>query len=193
MVRKLLIFVFAISLLVQSRAGWGNEYNFRLTSWGMSQEEVINSEEKIDPVEKTEHIIKYKTQILGRNVELFYIFAQNKLIGSSYRLDENYLNTQRFIRTYNKFKQALVKKYGQPDRETTNWNNETFKNDRKKLGLALSLGHAEYTSLWNTKNASIECILREENYNVLCWIEYRSTVYSNLFEELNKEDQVDLF
>jgi hypothetical protein len=193
MVKKFLIFVFAISLLVQSRLSWGNEYNFRLTSWGMSQEEVVGSEEKIDPVEKTEHIIKYKTQILGKNVELFYLFAQNKLIGSSYRLDENYLNSRRFIRTYNRFKQALINKYGQPDQEKTNWNNETFKNDRKKLGLALSLGHTEYSSLWNTNNATIECSLRQENYYVLCLIEYRSTVYSHLFEDLNKEDKVDLF
>ena len=191
--RKLLIFIFAISLLMQSRLGWGNDYNFRLTSWGMSQEEVIGSEEKIDPVEKTENMIKYKTQILGNNVELLYLFAENKLIGSSYRLDDNYLNSRHFLRTYNKFKQALMQKYGQPDKDTTNWLNETYKNDRKKWGLALSLGHTEYSALWNTKNAIIECSLKEENYYVLCLVEYRSTVYSHLFEELNKEDKIDIF
>lgn len=193
MFRKFLILVFAISLLTHSRLSWGDDYNFRLTSWGMSQEEVLGSEEKIDPVEKTENMIKYKTQILGKNVELVYLFAQNKLIGSSYKLDDNYLNSQRFIRTYNKFKQALMKKYGQPDKETTNWLNDTYKNNRKKWGLALSLGHTEYAALWNTQNATIECSLREENYYVLCSVEYKSTDYSHLFEEINKEDKVDLF
>jgi hypothetical protein len=193
MYRKLLILVFAISLLTQSRLGWGDDYNFRRTSWGMSQEEVIGSEEKIDPVEKTENMIKYKTKISGKNVELLYLFAQNKLIGSLYKLDDNYINSQHFIATYNKFKRALIEKYGQPDKETTNWLNDTYKNDRKKWGLALSLGYTEFAALWKTQKATIECSLREENYYVLCSIEYKSTDYWYLFEEINKEDKVDPF
>jgi hypothetical protein len=193
MFRKFLLLVFMLSLLTQSNLGWGENYNFRHTRWGMTQEEVIGSEEKMDPVEKTEHLVKYKTQLLSKNVELLYLFAQNKLIGSSYKLDDNYLNSHHFIGTYNKFKQALMKKYGQPDKETTNWLNDTYKNDRKKWGLALSLGHTEYTALWNTQNATIECSLREENYYVLCSVEYRSTDYSHLFEEIKKEDKLDPF
>ena len=193
MFKKFLILAFAFSILMQSGLALGTDYNFRLTSWGMSQEEVIGSEEKIDPVQKTGTIVKYKTQVLGDNVELIYLFAHNKLIGSSYRLEDNYLNSQHFIRTYNKFKQALTNKYGPPDKETTNWLNSTYKNDRKKWGLALSLGHTEYAALWNTQNATIECRLREENYYVLCSVEYKSTNYSQLLGEINKEDKIDPF
>ena len=138
----------------------------------MTQEEVIGSEEKMDPIEKTEHLVKYKTQVLERNVELIYLFAQDKLIGSLYRLDDNYLNSQHFIGTYNIFKQALMKKYGQPNEETMNWLNDTYKNERKKWGLALSLGHTEYAASWNPQSTTtIKCSLREESYYVLCLVE----------------------
>jgi hypothetical protein len=159
----------------------------------MTQDEVIGSEVKMDPVEKTKQLLKFKTQILGKNVELLYLFAQNKLIGSSYKLDDNYLNSQHFIGTYNTFKQALMSKYGRPSEETTNWLNDTYKDDRNKWGLALSLGHTEYNALWKTLNTTIECRLREENYYILCSVEYKSTDYLHLFEEINKEDTIEPF
>ena len=189
MFRKLLILVFAICLLAQSKLGWSENYNFRHTRWGMTQEEVIGSEEKMDPVEKTEHLVKYKTQVLGKNVVLLYLFAQNELIGSSYNLDDNYLNSHHFIGTYNKFKQALMKKYGKPNEEITNWLNDTYKNERKKWGLALSLGHTEYAASWNTQSTTIKCSLREERYYVLCLVEYWSIEHSHLSDEFKKDDK----
>jgi hypothetical protein len=159
----------------------------------MTAEEVIASEKKMDPVEKNVNMIKYKTQVLGKNIELVYLFAQNKLIGAFYKLDENYLNSQHFIQTYDEFIEALIEKYGQPNKETTNWLIDTYRNVRNKWGLALSLGHLEYFVLWKTQSTTIECSLREENYNVLCLVEYWSIEYSHLLEEIRKEDKLDPF
>ena len=97
MYRKLLAIAFILTLSVQAKLSWGENYTFRFTRWGMTSEEVIASESKLDPIEKIENFIKYKTQILGKNVELVYLFAQNKLIGSSYKLEDNYINSQHFI------------------------------------------------------------------------------------------------
>ena len=99
MFRKLMAIVFIIALFGQAKLSWSENYNFRYTKWGMTADEVIASESKLDPIEKSENLIKYKTQILGKHVELIYLFAQNKLIGSSYKLDDNYLNSQHFINT----------------------------------------------------------------------------------------------
>jgi len=90
-----------------------------------------------------------------------------------------------------KFKEALVKKYGQPSEETTNWRNETYKNHRKKWGLALSLGHVEYDSKWETQNTKIECSLKELNHYVLCLIEYWSIEYSQLLEMVQEDEKPD--
>ena len=100
MLKNLLAVIFILSIAVQAKLAWGESYTFRYTRWGMSVEEVIAAESKLDPIEKSEHQIKYKTQVLGRNVELVYQFVQNKLIGSSYKLDDNYLNSKHFLDSY---------------------------------------------------------------------------------------------
>ena len=138
-------------------------------------------------------MITYKTQISNKKVVLNYLFAQDKLIGAFYKLDDNYLNSDHFIQTYLQFKQVLTKKYGPPSEEFTNWLNDTYRNNRKKWGLALSLGHTEYATFWKTQNTTIECSLREEDFNVLCLVEYWSIGYSHLLEEVKKEDKIDLF
>ena len=190
---RLLTLVFAIGLFAQSELSWGENYDFRLTKWGMTQNDVVSAEEKMDPVERIANMITYKTQILNKNVILHYLFVQDKLIGAIYKLDDNYLNSDHFIQTYNQFKQIVTKKYGPPSREITNWLNATYKYNRKKRGLALSLGHTEYMSLWKTQNTTIECSLREQNFNVLCLLEYWSIEYSHLLKEGKKEVKIDLF
>ena len=194
MFRKFLTFVFIISIVTQWKISWGENYNFRHTRWGMTEEEVMATEKNgSTAIEKNKNMIKYKIQILDKNFVLIYLFVQNKLIGSLYKLDEKYLNSEHFIQTYIELKEELMMKYGQPNRETTNWLNDTYRNARNKWGLALSLGHFEYITLWETQNTTIECSLRAENYNVLCLVEYWSVEYSHLSKEINKEDKLDPF
>ena len=188
-----LIFFFVIGLLAPWQLCWGENYNFRYTQWGMTPEEVIASENGIQPIEKNDNMLKYKTQILGRNMELVYQFADDKLIGSSYKLDENYINSQNFINTYNKFKGKLVSKYGTPTKDIVKWLNRTYKNNRDKWGLALSLGHLEYFSTWQTTGTEVSCSLKEDNHSVLFLVEYKSTEFSNLSKNTEKENPIDPF
>lgn len=168
---------------------WGEKFNLRYTRWGMSQEDVIKAEEKMDPVEVTENMILYKTRLMRINVDLQYAFVDNKLIGATYKLADNYLNSNHFKNTYTKFKTALIRKYGQPTEDSTDWIISSLRNDRKKWGLALSLGHVEYASSWTTNDTKINCSLREENHYVLCLIEYWSTEYSDLQKDIIKEEK----
>ena len=192
MLKKYLILFFLVSMVAQVKLGWGDTYNFRYTKWGMTPEEVVASE-KMAPISKDEKLIRYKTQILDKNVELHYLFAQNKLIGASYKLDENYLNSDRFFQTYARFKEELIKKYGSPNKEITNWKNDTFKSDRSKWGIALSLGYLEYFTIWETPSTTVSCGLKENNYYVLCSVEYWSLEFSNLLDKNGDEDKPDPF
>jgi hypothetical protein len=191
--KKLITLVFAIGLLTQLELCWAENYDFRLASWGMTPNDVVAAEEKIDPVERTENMITYKTQLLNRNVLLHYLFVQDTLVGAIYKLDDNYLNSDHFIQAYDQFRQKVTEKYGLPSKKTTNWLNTTYRNNRKKWGLALSLGHTEYVTNWKTQNTIIECSLREQNYNVICLLEYWSAEHSHLLEEAKKEIKIDIF
>ena len=192
MLKKIFMIFFIASMVAQVKLSWADTYNFRFTKWGMSPTEVISSE-KMDPIEKDEKMIKYKTRILNKNVELLYLFAQNKLIGASYKLDENYLNSERFIKAYTRFKTELTKKYGPPNKEMTNWKNDAFKSDRSKWGIALSLGYLEYSTYWETPGTTVSCGLKENNYYVLCSVEYWSKEFSNLLDKNKNDDMPDPF
>jgi hypothetical protein len=182
MFKKIFVLLFIVGMVTQVKLSWGDTYNFRHTNWGMTPEEVIASE-TIAPFEKDKTMIKYNTQILDKNVELLYLFAQNKLIGASYKLDENYLNSERFIKAYTRFKGELIKKYGLPTKEITQWKNDTFKSDRSKWGIALSLGYLEYFTFWEAPGTTVSCGLKEKNFYVLCSIEYWSVEFSNLLDK----------
>ena len=82
MFKKFLVLFFLMSVIAPMKMSWGDTYNFRYTNWGMTPEEVIASE-TMTPIEKNEKLIKYKTRILDKKVELLYLFAENKLIGAS--------------------------------------------------------------------------------------------------------------
>ncbi len=192
MLKKIWMLIFIVGLVAQVESGWGDTYNFRHTKWGMTPEEVVASE-KMVPIAKDEKMIRYKTQILDKDVELLYLFAQNKLVGASYRLDENYLNSERFIRTYTRFKEELIKKYGSPNKEITQWKNDAFKSDRSKWGIALSLGYLEYLTLWETPGTTVSCGLKENNYYVLCSVDYWSMEFSNLWDKNETEDPPNPF
>ena len=192
MFKKFLVFFFLIGMVAQVKMSWGDTYNFRHTTWGMTPEEVIASE-TMAPVEKDEKMIKYKTRILDKKVELLYLFAQNKLIGASYRLDENYINSERFIKIYNRFKEELIKKYGSPNKEITHWKNDAFKSDRSKWGIALSLGYLEYFTYWEAPGTTVSCGLKEENYYVLCSVDYWSMEFANLLEKDKYKQKLNPF
>jgi len=175
--KKLIFLICIAGLLTPLSLSWGENYGFRNSKWGMTREEVTTLEVKMDPVEVNKNTIRYKTQILGRNVELIYLFSQNKLAGAAYRLDDNYLNSNHFLNTYRQFTAALTQKYGPPGEEKINWLNDKFKNENQKRGLALSLGHTEYFASWETASSIISTILKEKNHDVLCLIEYRGKGY----------------
>ena len=191
MCRKLLVLVFVVSILGQAKLSWSEHYTFRYTRWGMTAEEVIASESGLDPIEKNENMVKYKTKVLGNNVELVYLFFQNQLTGSSYQIDENYLNPKHFMTSYRQFQAALTRKYGPAKVEQTNWQNDALRNISSKKGLALSLGHVEYLSSWETPSTTISCSLKEENYYILSSVIYRSKEFSVLQQESKKEDELD--
>jgi hypothetical protein len=181
-------------LIAFNSLGWAQGFNFRHTRWGMTQEEVLASED-IDPIEKQEKRVLYDTKILNKSVNLIYLFVNNTLVGASYKLTENYLVSTKFIKTYNAFKTELIKKYGKPRKDMVIWINDRYKGDNSKWGLALSLGHLEYVSVWATPASNIKCSMRGENYNILCLIEYSSIEHFNLLNkgQSKQKKKVDPF
>jgi hypothetical protein len=188
--------LFAILLIM---AGWahfelsyGQDFDFRNTRWKMSQVQVLASE-KMDPIQKNENFIKYKTKILNISVDLLYLFVNNQLIGASYTVNQIYLDSEKYKRTYNIFRRALMDKFGKPDEEITKWLNDRYKNDRSKWGLALGLGHVEYIATWQTQSSTIRCSLSGKNHDIFCTIKFSAIEHKETEHLLMQEKKVGIF
>ena len=192
MLRKSYAFLIIIILVAGSAVCWSADFDLRKTRWGMTQEEVMASE-NLEPAEKSPQTLKYNITIMGRNIDLYFTFVEDKLISAHYRLKDNYLNSYHFINAFNDFKAALEKKYGTPMDERTLWKNSFYRDDLAKWGLAVSLGHLEYDSSWETEKTAIKCSLREENYDVLCVVDYVSKEYGHLRKFLAVQKDFDPF
>jgi hypothetical protein len=192
MLKKLITISLIIAASSQLSLSYGQDFDFRNTRWGMSQEQVVASEIN-DPVEKNENYIKYETKVLNINVDLQYLFVEDKLIVASYTLDEIYLNSKRYKYTYNIFEKALIDKFGEPKRKITNWMNDTYKNNSSRWGLAIGLGHVEYFATWKTESTVIRCSLTGENHNILSIIRFSSIEYKDLEKYLLQKNEIKIF
>lgn len=88
---------------------------FRNVTFGMNLEEVKRSEDaKI--VKETKNVLGYETIIATYQTTLAYYFNENnELYGIRFGVTNVFNNKDSYKEAYNKIKQALIDKYGQPD------------------------------------------------------------------------------
>jgi len=101
---------------------------FRNTSWGMTLEEV----KKVDPDieyyeplnENQSYDLRYYEKedvLLGLKVMVRYGFFHNKLLQGQYQTTSIDTTLESALDKYEKFKNALVEKYGEPIKKDVEW------------------------------------------------------------------------
>ena len=177
---------------------WGDDFSFRKTKWGMSMQEVKNSE-TVKPMDgegwDTENVLAYKIRVLKKDVLLLYIFVENKLIRAKYMLMERHTNKNSFIQDYKDFKKVLTEKYGEPMKDDVLWLNDLYKDDYSDWGTAISLGHLTHYATWETAVTEITCFLYGENYEITCGVEYstKNSALLNIVKESEKKKKMENF
>jgi len=161
------------------------KYDFRKTNWGMSQKQVKVTEDKEPEGEKdTESgwCLGYKTEIGGEDYYCAYYFLEDKLWSCAYAFAGEHTNKNMYIDDYKEIKETLTKKYGKPNNDilvTVNkdeiqWKDDLYKDDESEWGLAISVGHLEYVSAWETSTTKIFLRLAGDNYKIKLAIGYVS-------------------
>jgi len=147
---------------------------FRKTYWGMSKAKILELEGEPPHQEKSYglDIIRYQQKIRNIDCLIVYIFAENKLIKAKYIFLEEHKFKNRHIGDYKKIKDWLTEMHGMPKGSNVTWRNDLYKEDFSKWGLAVSLGHLEYSSLWKTPKTEILLSLSGENEKVSLDAEY---------------------
>jgi len=194
--QKMRLIGFLITLLILIILPIGNsfaeDHNFRKTRWGMSLEEVKNSE-RLKKLSETEDNLMYQTTVMGRKVLVIYLFVHNRLARTMYALAETHINPNDFITDYKRFKEILTKKYGASKRDKMIWKDDLFKEDPSKWGVAISMGHLMYIALWDLPDTEIDIFLLGKNFKTNCVITYTSKLLKEALEKMQTQKAQEAF
>lgn len=162
----------------------------RNIEFGMSPEEVIEAEALTDFDEEESDGLYYiatEGSVGGLDTLIGYIFAEGRLFELLYGFQESYSNENRHITDFNDVDEILTDIYGDPDESITRWINDLYENDRSEWGFAVSLGHLIYVSSWKTEDMEISHTLSGNNYDSSHTIQYTSTEYSYLEDQVKEQ------
>jgi hypothetical protein len=170
-------YCFIICILLISHIVYANEnYTFRKTTWNMTIDQVINSEQ-LNIISNENNKLFYETSILNKDCYLFYNFNNNKLISAGYLFDIIHTNPNDYIDNYLEIQQSLIIKYKEPINNETIWKNNLYKSQQQFWGLAISMGHLIYQSIWETETTKIILKLYGDNYQNYLGIIYADKNY----------------
>jgi hypothetical protein len=148
--------------------------HFRKAHWGMTQEKVIrlegNPAARENPGEF--YVMRYWDSIKDMNCWIDYIFKDDKLAKARYIFLVKHDYKSQYFGDYKKAKDFLTEVHGQSPLTNINWLNPTYKEDYSNWGLAVSLGHLEYSAIWDTPETEIVLRLFGENNEVKLVAEY---------------------
>jgi len=161
--------------------------DFRRTSWGMTREQV-KAVESSKLIKEDEHGLFYSSELSGfGEVLIGYIFAEGKLVRTSYISQVRHTNSNAFIEDFTKIKSMLTEKYGRPESDDVVWLDNLYKDDPDNWGMAVSAGHLVYDTVWKTKTTKILEKLKGDNFDVTLIVQYTSLELAGLEEAKDKE------
>ncbi len=173
-----------VLIIFSAWSAWAGEFDFRKTRWGMSESEVLKTEDGTPTPSGVKDVIGFTDKKMGGiSTFVFYIFAQGKLVRAVYSFTEEYVNDNHYIDDYKKIKKILTEKYGKPLRDKMIWRNKLYQNRPQDWGQAVSIGHLTYHADWKTKKTFIRMTLRSKNLRVKHDLVYTSNELGQLLNQ----------
>jgi hypothetical protein len=154
--------------------GKGVKKHFRQAQWEMTQNQVLRLEGNPAVKEKSDglDVMKYKDIVKEMDCWIEYIFKEDRLIKAKYIFLADHDYKSVYFGDYRKVKEFLTEIHEQSPLTNVNWMNPTHKDDYSKWGLAVSLGHLEYSAIWNLPETEILLRLFGKNNEINLLVEY---------------------
>ena len=167
-------------------------FGFRNNSWGENIASV-KTKEKMELVQEESGVLAYYGRIAGLDMLVGYLFTDNKLTTGKYIVSEDHSNKNDYINDYNKLKELLSQKYGEPKKDEKYWKNGLYRDEYSDWGFAVSLGHLIYYSTFENEKSEITLMLSGENYKISLLIESKSIEFQDLEKKAKEEKALDDF
>ncbi|GJM14804.1 MAG: hypothetical protein DHS20C13_01310 [Thermodesulfobacteriota bacterium] len=149
------------------------KYDFRRANWGMSIQEVKESEE-MEPVLESENTLDYSIFLMGMQVQIGYTFKDDELIRAGFFFLTKPDTNNKYIETYTKLQEELKEVNGKPILETEQQIDPSQTIDPEKKAEAVCNGDLLYATQWDLPKTDIQLILRGEDSECKLTIIYLS-------------------
>jgi hypothetical protein len=155
--------------------------------------EDVKATETADYAGEQSGYLIYKGTLSALDTWIGYVFTNGLFTRARYSISKAHTNRNDYIDDYATLKGQLVKKYGNPLSDQTNWKNDLYKSDRTEWGFAISLGHLSYYSKWETPRTEIVLALFGDNYEISLIIEYTSKELGAIEQQTKQSEDLSNF
>ena len=167
--------------------------DFRNTSWGMDRAQVVATE-GTPPSQMRERggeiVMRYESaRLAGLDCRVVYIFAKDKLVRTKYVFQQEHVEKNEFLADFTMVDVFLIGTMERPTQQRVSWNNEEYKTEARRYGVAVSLGHLLYSTQWKGTRTVVTHALSGENGAVTHEVEYVSIDLEPLEEQITKEQE----
>lgn len=132
---------------------------FRGLEWGMTREQVKQSEGLTDevPYYESDWLINvFDSTVAGKDAFCLFYFSQETggLDRGHYILSEEHGNNQLYYMDFTDLYEALVSIYGEPTLNADQWITDTYVGDEQHYGDAVANGHVSFWRGWKARDGS---------------------------------------
>lgn len=152
-------------------------YSLRNVNWGMSIQEVIQSEEQdYDYMSGDESQLVYSNITAGtvKFSYLMYNFDDAALNQAIYYAEDTHTSDNLYVEDYKTLKDKLTSLYGTPNPDDVKeiWYDDLYKDDPNDYGKAVARGDLTMATRWTTDTSVITLFLSGDNYQCKLAIQY---------------------
>ena len=137
--------------------------------WGRTEEVILRAEGR--PLSRDHsgdmEFIRYQRQVFGKRCLVTYVLIDRRLASLRLHLLERYANKDRYVADYNKIREGLNAKIGDPRYNNVVWKDLAYAQKGENLGQALTSGSLSLSSEWAVGGTGLRLSLKGENSEVL--------------------------
>jgi len=136
--------------------------------WGKKEEIILRAEGR--PLSRDLSgdmvFLRYQRQVLGKRCLVTYVLIDRKLASLRLHLLERYANKDRYVADYNRIREFLNAKIGQPRYNNVVWKDWAYAGKGDNLGQAVTTGSLSLSSEWTVGDTGLRLSLTGENSEV---------------------------
>jgi hypothetical protein len=139
-----------------------------VVQWGQSEDILLKAEGR--PLSRDMSgdmvFLSYHRDVLGKRCLLTYVLIGRKLASVKMHLLERYANKDRYVADYNKIRDFLNNKIGEPRYDNVVWKNRAYAERGESLGQAVTSGNLALSSEWALQGTGLKISLTGANSEI---------------------------